>query len=594
MIKRSLLALLLLSSIAGAKNFEVRVVNNAFDEVPEPFDDPALEAASLTWLGYLDRVIYSPTPIILTLSDIAFTDGTLGSGVISYGPLHNNDPIEEALGLNPNYAYCDSLLVALGADSYPGRGGDQGIHISAVIDWDLTTDPTQPTQLYSVLTHELVHGLCFTSGLAIHSESFDERNGSWGLDQPTIFDKFIVSSGKPVIDMTSNAERAEVFYNEGNVVFSGPITNLYAAEILTAGGGAEGVQLQASATYQDIRLSHFATAVEPDTLMEPYGLEEDVFVSFAVLADLGYGDMLDTQVALHSSDASSLVLAVKSETLQERATVSNIVLTLPAIAGISAAPTSNDMTCDSTSEALVCTLDSFNTNEVQLAGFDFSGAEGAYTMVVDIEHRAMHVDANPLNNFLDVAFEVGTNPLTGISLSASQIDEGLVSGEVIGDLAVITTADTGDIAYSLVKGAGSSDNHRVTLSNGQVITAINLDHEAKEQLSIRVKALLANGFSHEQALTIQINDTDADGCLNNKVVSIDNLPLLPWVNSAYASGGNLSLSGAPVLLWLVHIIALAAVRNSRHIRGRWKLLLIAGLTLSLVACSGGGNKVTSC
>lgn len=76
MIKRSLLALLLLSSIAGAKNFEVRVVKYSFDEVPEPFDDPALEAASLTWLGYLDRVIYSPTPIILTLSDIAFTDGT--------------------------------------------------------------------------------------------------------------------------------------------------------------------------------------------------------------------------------------------------------------------------------------------------------------------------------------------------------------------------------------------------------------------------------------------------------------------------------------------------------------------------------------
>lgn len=596
MIKRSLLALLLLSSIAGAKNFEVRVVKNTFDEVPEPFDDPALEAASLTWLGYLDRVIYSPTPIILTLSDIAFTDGTLGTGAALYGPPHSNDPIEEALGLNPDYAYCNSLLVALGARSYPGRGGDQSINISAVTDWDLTTDPTQPTQLYSVLTHELVHGLGFGSRLSIYSESFDERNGSWGLNhgQPGIFDKFIVSSGKAVIDMTSNAERAEVFYNEGNVVFSGPITNLYAAEILTAGGGAEGVQLQASATFENIRLSHFATAVEPDALMEPYGLEEDVFVSFAVLADLGYGDMLDTQVALHSSGTSSLVLAVKSETLQERATVSNIVLTLPAIAGITAAPTSNDMTCDSTSEALVCTLDSFNTNEVQLAGFDFSGAEGAYTMVVDIEHRAMHVDANPLNNFLDVAFEVGTNPLTGISLSASQIDEGLVSGEVIGDLAVIATADTGDIAYSLVKGAGSSDNHRVTLSNGQVITAINLDHEAKEQLSIRVKALLANGFSHEQALTIQINDTDADGCLNNQVVSTDNLPLLPWVNSAYASGGNLSLSGMPVLLWLVHIIALAAVRSSSHIRGRWKLLLIAGLTLSLVACSGGGNKVTSC
>ena len=56
----------------------------------------------------------------------------------------------------------------------------------------------------------------------------------------------------------------------------------------------------------------------------------------------------------------------------------------------------------------------------------------------------------------------------------------------------------------------------------------------------------------------------------------------------------MEISGLSISDKLVHIIALAAVRNSRHIRGRWKLLLIAGLTLSLVACSGGGSKVASC
>ena len=53
-----------------------------------------------------------------------------------------------------------------------------------------------------------------------------------------------------------------------------------------------------------------------------------------MLSDMGYGDMLDTQVSVHSSANDSLVLVVKSETLQDRASIDSVVLTIPLVEGL--------------------------------------------------------------------------------------------------------------------------------------------------------------------------------------------------------------------------------------------------------------------
>ena len=291
---------------------------------------------------------------------------------------------------------------------------------------------------------------------------------------------------------------------------------------------------------------------------------------------------------LQSSSDDSVVLAVKSETLQAVETVSNVILHIPASDSITLTPTSGAECVDGEGGALVCTLPSFNTNADHLIGFDASGDKGVHSIAIDVEHRALHVDADPLNNFLDVEIQVGTNPMTAIALAPSSVDEGTEVGTVIGDLSVTSSSDA-TVMYELVEGEGDSNNAEITLTGGQILTAVGLDHETQEELTIRVRASIDNGFSFESALIIAVNDTNADGCLNNTVV-MDTFSPMPFGGTvAYANAGAVSASMmAPVMLWILNLIGIGAVRRSKLNR-RWKLGLMAVLTLSLVACGGGGG-----
>ena len=412
MKNKILLALLILvaPSVAMANTFQIKVVDGFLSQDAGEFDSPELEAATLDWLNRLNRVTYSPNPIRINLADIAFTDGTLGRA----GRLTSKSNVDhriEAAGLSTDYFYSEPVLIARGAPYRSESSLDEGdIYISSVEDWDTAVDIDNPSNLYEVLAHELVHVLGFGSDLRLGGSVID---GSWGVgdhQRPGFYDSFIYSSGERLVDMETNEERAEVFYNQDNVVFSGEITNLYAADIVTFGGGAEGVQLQASTTYEEITLSHFAYAVEPNLLMQPSGYAEDFFVSFAVLADLGYGDMLDTQVRVHSSDNDSLILAVSSETLQDRASIDSVVLTVPLVEGLALTPTTGDMSCTETEVAWVCALPELTTNTDHLFGFDVTAEDGDYTMQIDVEHQAAHVDAAPLNNFENVTISIDTSP----------------------------------------------------------------------------------------------------------------------------------------------------------------------------------------
>ena len=579
------LPLTLCVPVALAETFNIVVVDGIFSLNPEPFESAELETAALNWLKVLDRVIYSPEPLYLALADTALDDDyiALGTGIF---PL----PIEypEQFGLDSTLSLPDSLPIVLGADTPDNKTANVGIDLSPSWDWDVTVDREKPTELFYTLAHEVVHALGFTSGLADRYSEGDEDNGSFSR-APFLFDKFIVSSGKALLDMTTNEERNAVFSNAGNVVFSGPVTNLYAASLLTFGGGAEGVQLNASTTYSEVTLSHFSSDIDPDVLMEPSGDGSEMFTSFAVLSDLGYGDMLDTQVALQSSSDDSLVLAVKSETLQSIDAIANIVLHVPAVEGLTLAPTSGAACAGQVGGALLCTVPSFDTNADHLIGFDASGVEGVHSITIDVEHRALHVDADPLNNFLDVEIQVGTNPITEIALSTNTVDEGSAAGAAIGDLSV-TSSSSATVIYELVAGEGDSNNSDITLTNGQILTAATLDHERLDELTIRVRASMGNGFTFESPLTIAVNDTNTDGCLNNAVVMNTFSPMPFGGTVAYASAGStVSVSMmAPVMLWIFNLLGLGFVKRSKLSR-RWKLGLMAVLSLSLMACGGGGG-----
>ena len=108
---------------------------------------------------------------------------------------------------------------------------------------------------------------------------------------------------------------------------------------------------------------------------------------------------------------------------------------------------------------------------------------------------------------------------TNITLSANTINENNAVNAVIGNLGS-TDADTGDThTYTLVSGAGDTDNASFSVVGNQLKAGITFDFETKSSYSIRVKTTDAGGLTFEKALTISINDlnedSDGDGVLDD-------------------------------------------------------------------------------
>jgi hypothetical protein len=127
-------------------------------------------------------------------------------------------------------------------------------------------------------------------------------------------------------------------------------------------------------------------------------------------------------------------------------------------------------------------------------------------------------------NFSDALFSGGgfepfdyqtNNAPSDLALAPSTIEENNLVDDVIGTLTT-TDADAGDShTYSLVAGAGDTDNARVYITGAVVYANAAYDYEADQTLSIRVQTDDGNGGTYEEALTITI------GALNDNTPAID-------------------------------------------------------------------------
>jgi hypothetical protein len=72
-----------------------------------------------------------------------------------------------------------------------------------------------------------------------------------------------------------------------------------------------------------------------------------------------------------------------------------------------------------------------------------------------------------------------------------------------------TDVDAGDShTYTLVTGAGSTNNTSFTISNGQLLNAAVLDYEITPTMSIRIRTTDAGGLSYEKTQTIILQNTN--------------------------------------------------------------------------------------
>ncbi|MDB9308132.1 cadherin repeat domain-containing protein, partial [Aphanizomenon sp. CS-733/32] len=98
-------------------------------------------------------------------------------------------------------------------------------------------------------------------------------------------------------------------------------------------------------------------------------------------------------------------------------------------------------------------------------------------------------------------------PPTSLTLSNNSINENVDLLTVIGDFSA-TDTDAGNtlFTYSLVNGAGDTDNNVFTISSNQLKINASPDFETKNSYSILVKTTDQGGLSYEKQLTINVND----------------------------------------------------------------------------------------
>lgn len=146
--------------------------------------------------------------------------------------------------------------------------------------------PAGDASFVQVALHEIAHGLGFTSQLNLATGAkllgYDDAYMSW-VER--------VGAVPPDLPSMTDGERLAALRSAPELRWVG--TNLAAAAAaLAAGADAQGrVELHAQPQITTSTLHHFATALEPDDVMEPFYAEGawDLTLARALLADLGWG-----------------------------------------------------------------------------------------------------------------------------------------------------------------------------------------------------------------------------------------------------------------------------------------------------------------
>jgi len=97
---------------------------------------------------------------------------------------------------------------------------------------------------------------------------------------------------------------------------------------------------------------------------------------------------------------------------------------------------------------------------------------------------------------------------TALALSANTVLENLASGTTVGTLSVTDPNLADTHTYTLVSGAGSTDNAAFTIAGNVLQTAAAFDFETKASYALRVRVTDNGGLFFEQALTVTVVDVN--------------------------------------------------------------------------------------
>ena len=111
---------------------------------------------------------------------------------------------------------------------------------------------------------------------------------------------------------------------------------------------------------------------------------------------------------------------------------------------------------------------------------------------------------------------------TDIALSASSVNENAVSNTTIGSLSTTDQDTAVGFTYTLVAGAGDTDNAAFNISSNGLRITNSPDFETKSNYSVRIRTTDADGLTYDEAFTITINnlnETPTNMTLSNNAVN---------------------------------------------------------------------------
>ncbi len=178
-------------------------------------------------------------------------------------------------------------------------------------------------------------------------------------------------------------------------------------------------------------------------------------------------------------------------------------------------------------------------------------------------------------------------PPTALALSATSLDENVPAGTVVGALST-TDSDLNDtFTYSLVSGAGSTDNAAFSIGTGvnagKLLLNASPDYEAKTSYSIRVRTTDQGGLAFDKFFTINVVDL-----IEDRIVSATE-SILPgtYHDFTVASGGTANLTGNLTITGTLTVAAGGTLNTACQIvLGTGAFTLADGGTITICDPSG--------
>ncbi|MGE5123550.1 MAG: hypothetical protein ACM3H7_03475 [Acidobacteriaceae bacterium] len=140
--------------------------------------------------------------------------------------------------------------------------------------------------------------------------------------------------------------------------------------------------------------------------------------------------------------------------------------------------------------------------------------KGMKLLSASVVHLQPAQPATPHPLVLNVLVVLKYKAPTNIILSNSTIPENRPTNTVVGTLSTVDPNAGDTFTYSLVSGAGSTDNGSFNLSGNQLRSSAVFDYETKSSYSVRIRTTDNHGLFFEKAFTITITPSGWETLVN--------------------------------------------------------------------------------